>query len=57
MKAVGMAGAPPGEGEWAGEAATAGAGLGEPEGGQELLESLDDIWGPPQNKGLNRYPC
>jgi hypothetical protein len=52
-----MAGAPPGEGEWAGEAATAGAGLGEPEGGQELLESLDGRWGPPQNRGLNRYPC
>jgi hypothetical protein len=21
------------------------------------LESLDDRWGPPQNRGLNRYPC
>jgi hypothetical protein len=27
------------------------------EGGQELLESLDDRWGPPQNRGVNRYPC
>jgi hypothetical protein len=27
------------------------------EGGQELLESLDDRLGPPQNRGLNRYPC
>jgi hypothetical protein len=26
------------------------------EGRQELLESLDDRWGPPQNRGLNRYP-
>jgi hypothetical protein len=34
-----------------------GRGLGEPEGGQELLESLDDRWGPHQNRGLNRYPC
>jgi hypothetical protein len=25
--------------------------------GQELLESLDDRWGPLQNRGLNRYPC